>query len=111
MNKRNNDMEAQETYSQEEMLDMTLGKRGTAIREEYEMQVEDYLVGLAIRKARESQNLSQEELGQRIGVQRARISSIEKGTNLRLSTLRRIFKALHLEVKLDIPNMDPIVLC
>lgn len=98
-------------FTQAEMLDMTLGERGNIDREEYEAQVEDYLVGLAIRKAREAQNLTQEELGERIGVQRARISSIEKGTNLRLSTLRRIFKALHLEVKLDIPNMEPIVIC
>lgn len=93
------------------MLDMTLGKRGEVAREEYEAQVEDFLVGLAIRQAREAQNLTQEELGQRIGVQRARISSIEKGTNLRLSTLRRIFKALNLEVKLDISNMPPIAIC
>lgn len=98
-------------FTQAEMLDLTLGERGNKDREEYEAQVEDYLVGLAIRKAREAQNLTQEELGERIGVQRARISSIEKGTNLRLSTLRRIFKALHLEVKLDIPNMEPIVIC
>lgn len=79
--------------------------------EDYEAQVEDYRVGLAIRQAREAQNLTQEELGQRIGIQRARISSIEKGANLRLSTMRRIFKALDLEVKLDIPNMPPIVIC
>lgn len=98
-------------FTQAEMLDLTLGERGNKDREEYEAQVEDYLVGLAIRKAREAQNLTQEELGERIGVQRSRISSIEKGTNLRLSTLRRIFKALHLEVKLDIPNMEPIVIC
>ena len=104
-------MDRMKIYIQEEMLDITLGKRGETAREEYEAQVEDYLVGLAIRKAREAQNLTQEELGQRIGVQRARISSIEKGANLRLSTLRRIFKALNLEVKLDISNMPPIAIC
>lgn len=97
-------------YSQEETLDRTLGKKGTPLRDEYEAQAKDYLVGLAIKQAREAQNLSQEQLGERIGVQRARISSIEKGTNLRLSTLRRIFSALGLEVKLDIPNMKPIPL-
>ena len=36
---------------------------------------------------------------------------IEKGVNLRLSTLRRIFNALDMEVKLDIENMQSIVLC
>lgn len=98
-------------YSQEEALDLTLGKKGTPIRDEYDAKVEDYLVGLAIRKAREAKNLTQEQLGERIGVQRARICSIEKGVNLRLSTLRRIFSAFELEVSLDIANGQKITLC
>lgn len=76
-----------------------------------EARGDDYLVGLAIRQAREAQNLTQEQLGERIGVQRARICSIERGANLRLSTIRRIFSALGLEVKLDIANMPSIPLC
>lgn len=98
-------------YSQDEMLDKTIGPKGTSERDKYEAQVKDYLVGLAIRQAREAQHLTQEQLGERIGVQRARICSIEKGVNLRLSTLSRIFAALGLQVKLDIPNMEPIPLC
>lgn len=98
-------------YTQEETLDLTLGKKGTPARDAYDAKVEDYLVGLAIRRARESKNLTQQQLGERIGVQRARICSIEKGVNLRLSTLRRIFNALNIEVKLDIENMQSIALC
>ena len=104
-------MEKMKVYSQEEMLDRTLGPKGTPERDEYDAKVKDYLVGLAIRRAREAQNLTQEQLGERIGVQRARISSIEKGTNLRLSTLRRIFTALGIEVNLSIGDMQPIPLC
>lgn len=104
-------MEQMKTYTQEEMLDRTLGPKGTPERDEYEAQVNDYLIGLAIRQAREAQKLTQEQLGERIGVQRARICSIEKGANLRLSTLRRIFSALGMEVKLDIATMQPITLC
>lgn len=104
-------MEKMKVYSQEEMLDRTLGPKGTPERDEYDAQVKDYLVGLAIRRAREAQNLTQEQLGERIGVQRARISSIEKGTNLRLSTLRRIFTALGMEVNLNIGDMQSIPLC
>lgn len=104
-------MEKMKVYSQEEMLNRTLGPKGTPERDEYDAQVKDYLVGLAIRRAREAQNLTQEQLGERIGVQRARISSIEKGTNLRLSTLRRIFTALGMEVNLSIGDMQPIPLC
>ena len=104
-------MEKMKVYSQEEMLDRTLGPKGTPERDESDAKVKDYLVGLAIRRAREAQNLTQEQLGERIGVQRARISSIEKGTNLRLSTLRRIFTALGMEVNLSIGDMQPIPLC
>lgn len=110
-NKMNNKMEKMKIYTQDEALDLTLGKKGTPERDAYDAKVDDYLVGLAIRRARESKNLTQEQLGERIGVQRARICSIEKGVNLRLSTLRRIFSALDMEVKLDIGNMQSIVLC
>lgn len=98
-------------YSQEDVLNLTLGTKGTPERDDYETKVDDYLVGLAIRRAREAQNLTQEQLGERIGVQRSRICSIERGTNLRLSTIRRIFSALGLEVKLDIANIQSIPLC
>lgn len=99
------------TYTQEEMLDRTLGMKGTLERDEFDAKVDDYLVGLAIRRAREAQNLTQQQLGERIGVERSRICSIERGANLRLSTLRRIFSALGLEVRLDIANMPSIPLC
>ena len=98
-------------YTQEEMLDRTLGVKGTPERQEYEAHVNDYLVGLAIRRAREAQNLTQEQLGERIGVQRSRICSIERGSNLRLSTIRRVFSALGMQVKLDIASMPSIPLC
>ncbi len=112
MNKENkNKMEKMKIYSQAEMLNRTLGHKGTPERDEYDAKVDDYMIGLAIRRAREAQNLTQEQLGERIGVQRARICSIERGTNLRLSTIRRIFTALGIEVKLDIANMQPIPLC
>lgn len=104
-------MDKMKIYTHDEMLDLTLGQKGSADRDEYDARVDDYLVGLAIRKAREAQNLTQEELGARIGVQRARICSIERGTNLRLSTLRRIFTALGLEVKLNIADKASITLC
>lgn len=104
-------MQELEIYSQEEALDLTLGQKGTPQRDAFDAEVEDYLIGLAIRNARQSQNLTQEQLGQRIGVQRSRICSIEKGVNLRLSTLRRVFTALGLNLKLDISGMQPISLC
>ena len=104
-------MDNMKIYSQEEMLERSLGPKGTPERDGYEARVDDYMVGLAIRRAREARNLTQEQLGERIGVQRARICSIERGANLRLSTIRRIFTALGMEVKLDIADMQSIPLC
>lgn len=54
-----------------------------------------YIVGEAIRKARLAQNLTQEQLGERIGVQRAQISKLEKGASvITLPTMSRVFQAL-----------------
>lgn len=54
-----------------------------------------YFVGEAIKKARQAQNLTQEELGERIGVQRAQISRLEKGKSvITLPTMSRVFRAL-----------------
>lgn len=98
-------------YSQEESLDLTLGKKGTPARDQYESDVQDYLIGLTIREAREAQHLTQAQLGERIGVHRSRVCSIEKGVNLNLSILRRVFKALCIEVQLTIGEMPSVPLC
>ena len=98
-------------YTFEEAKDILLGLHGFKEREEYEDQVLNSFIGLAIKSAREAHNLTQGQLGEMIGVQKARISSIEKGANLRLSTLRRIFKALDMKVKLDIEEMTPVPIC
>ena len=39
-------------------------------------------------------NLTQEQLGERIGVKRAQISRLEKGYSITIPTMRRVFKAL-----------------
>ena len=44
--------------------------------------VNAYIVGEAIRKVRLAKSLTQERLGERIGVQRAQISKLEKGTSV-----------------------------
>ena len=85
-------------YSLEEVKDDLLGKVGTPARDEHERKVEEslyaYRIGEAIKKARMMQNLTQDELGERIGVQRAQISRIENGYSISIPTMSRIFKAL-----------------
>ena len=83
----------------DDMKDKLWGKRGTPEREAMENQLKEevnaYFVGEAIRKARLAQKLTQEELGELIGVQRAQISILEKGKSvITLPTMSRVFKAL-----------------
>ena len=80
------------------MKDKLWGKRGTPEREAMETKLKEdvnaYIVGEAIRKARLAQNLTQEQLGERIGVKRAQISRLERGYSITIPTMRRVFKAL-----------------
>jgi ribosome-binding protein aMBF1 (putative translation factor) len=73
-------------YSSEEALDRHFGKVGTPRRDEFERSVaasvHAYELGEAIKKARLQQNLTQEELGERIGVQRSQISRLERGYSI-----------------------------
>lgn len=83
----------------DDMKDKLFGKRGTQEREAMEAQLKEdvnaYFVGEAIKKARLAQHLTQEELGERIGVHRAQISKLEKGTSvITLPTMSRVFQAL-----------------
>ncbi len=83
----------------EEILDEHYGKTGTPKRDEFEAKVEEAVnawhVGEAIKKARLQQNLSQEQLGERIGVKKSQISKLESGKCvITLPTISRVFRAL-----------------
>ena len=82
----------------EQHLDECIGKVGTPERDEFEAEVaksvQAYEIGELIKKARLQQELMQEELGERIGVKKAQISRLEKGNNITLPTISRVFQAL-----------------
>jgi ribosome-binding protein aMBF1 (putative translation factor) len=82
-----------------EIVDEVFGVVGTPKRDAMEKQLKEemdtYYVGEAIRNARLRQNHTQEQLGERIGVQRAQISRLESGKGtISLSTMKRVFQAL-----------------
>lgn len=85
-------------YSSEEVLDRHFGPIGTPRRDQFEAEVAEavhaYEIGEAIKKARLQQNLTQEELGKRIGVKRAQISRLERGRSITIPTMSRVFRAL-----------------
>lgn len=85
-------------YSLDEVKDELIGRVGTPERDEHERKVDEalhaYRIGEAIKTARLKQNLTQEELGERIGVQKAQISRMERGYSISIPTMSRVFKAL-----------------
>ena len=64
------------------------GLRGTERRDALERELEALRLGIQIRNAREKQNLTQEQLAERINKKRTFISRIENdGSNLTVKTL------------------------
>lgn len=102
-------------YSFDEIQDEIIGVKGTPERDMYEQEVQDelhaYQIGEAIRRARISQNMTQEQLGNKIGVQRAQISRLEKGRSISLTSMSRVFRALGISnAFLDLGSLGRVAL-
>lgn len=97
------------TYSLNEVQEELIGKVGTVERDLFEYELQMDLIGKAIKQTRKDRNLTQEELGKLIGVQKAQISRLENNaSNVTLDTLVRVFSALKAKVKLqvELPNFN-----
>ena len=80
--KINNPKQAKmKTYSLEHVKDKFIGATGTPKRNVYENELRLDLLGEKIRQTRIKKNLTQEQLGQLVGVQKAQISKIENNFN------------------------------
>jgi HTH-type transcriptional regulator / antitoxin HipB len=91
------------TFTLGEMKDKYLGESGTVQRDRYEQELRMDLLGHMIKAARQQRNWTQEELGLRIGVGKARISKLERSANsASMETLLRVFEALQAEVHFNI---------
>lgn len=106
---------SEKLYSFDEMLDKHIGETGTPERDRFEMDVDAavhaYNIGETIRKARLEQNLTQEELGERVGIKKAQISRIEKGCSITIPTMSRIFRALGIvTASLDLGKLGKVAL-
>jgi len=97
------------TYTLEEVQDELIGKIGTPKRDLFEYRLQMDLIGDAIKQTRIERNLTQEELGELVGVKKAQISRLEKHTsNVTMNTLLKVFTALKAKVKLqvELPNIN-----
>ena len=55
-------MEEMKFYTEEEALDKVIGEKGTPVRNKYEDDINNFLIGEAIKQTREARNLTQEQL-------------------------------------------------
>ncbi|QPH40218.1 helix-turn-helix domain-containing protein [Pedobacter endophyticus] len=95
------------TYTFDEIKDELIGKVGTAERDLFEYELQMDLIGTAIKQTRKERNLTQEELGKLVGVQKAQISRLENNAgNVTLDTLLRVFTALKAKVKFKVELSD-----
>jgi HTH-type transcriptional regulator / antitoxin HipB len=98
------------TYSLAEMKDKYIGKVGTTERDEYEYELSMDVLGKMIKTARQERNLTQEELGKLVGVQKAQISKLESSANsATIDTILKVFKALKAEINFNVKLEDNFV--
>ena len=99
----------------DESKDINLGKVGTPFRDAYEEEVrkalDDYRIGEAIKAERKRQGLTQEQLGERMGVQKAQVSKLENGKCPAYSSIVRAFRALGAKsASLDLGELGRVAL-
>lgn len=92
-----------EMFTFDEIKDEFIGEVGTVKRTLYDQELQMEILGDLIKKIRLERNMTQEELGKLIGVQRAQISKLENNTtNVTVETILRVFSALKAKVNFNV---------
>lgn len=108
-------MAKMKTYTLDELTDEAIGKIGTPKRDKFEAdlkaEIQAYHIGEAIKKARLAKNLTQEELGEKVGVQKAQISRLERGKSITISSLMRLFEAMEIPLTLEMGGIGRVSIC
>ncbi|TXE06478.1 helix-turn-helix transcriptional regulator [Gelidibacter salicanalis] len=87
----------------DQMKDKDIGKIGTAERDIYEFDLRMEVLGDMIKSVRKERKLTQEQLGELIGVQKSQISKLERNTkNVTIETILKVFRALKANVKFSV---------
>ena len=99
-----------EMFALDQIKDEFIGEVGTKKRTQYEQELQLEILGEMIRKVRLERNLTQEELGKLIGVQRAQISKLENNTsNVTIETILKVFGALKAKVNFNVELLNSTV--
>jgi DNA-binding XRE family transcriptional regulator len=84
-----------------------IGEIGSVKRTLYEQELQMEIIGDLIKKIRIERNMTQDELGKLIGVQRAQISKLENNTtNVTVDTILRVFSALKAKVNFNVELLN-----
>ena len=90
-------------FTLEEIKNEFIGAKGTEKRNLYEQELQLEILGDLIKRIRLERNLTQQDLGNLIGVQRAQISKLENNTtNVTMDTILRVFGALKAKVSFNV---------
>ena len=100
-------IEKMKAVSIDSMIDKHIGKKGTKKRDTFENELSIELLGNAIKQARKERNLTQEQLGKLVGVQKAQISKLENSlTDARFDTIVKVFKALNAKINFNVELLN-----
>lgn len=95
------------SYSLDEAQDILIGKKGTARREQFEFELKLELIGDMIKTARKERHLTQEQLGELIGVRKSQISKLENNAkNVTIETIMKVFEALKAKVNFKVELLN-----
>ena len=87
----------------DQLKDRDIGKTGTPERDKYEFDLRMELLGDMIKTVRKERHLTQEQLGELVGVQKSQISKLEQSTkNVTIETILKVFNALKANVKFSV---------
>ena len=91
----------------DEVKDKHIGNVGTPERDKYEIDLQMDVLGEMIKTVRKERKLTQEQLGELIGVQKSQISKLERSMkNVTLETILKVFNALKANIKLSVHLKD-----
>ena len=87
----------------DQMKNKHIGEVGTRERDKYEFDLKLDVLGEMIKSARKERQLTQEQLGELIGVQKSQISKLERNTkNVTIETILKVFRALKANIKFSV---------
>jgi DNA-binding XRE family transcriptional regulator len=98
------------SYTLDKAQDLLIGKIGTSRSDQYEFELKLELVGDMIKTARKECHLTQEQLGELIGVRKSQISKFENhAKNVTIETILKVIQALKAKInfKVELLNNDP----